>query len=431
MGNLSDRYSKSLDWLDHARLWTPTGAQTISKAPERFTVGSFPVYVDRGDGAYCWDVDGNTYLDMVCGLACMTLGYRHPQVDKAIRLQMEKGISFSLSTKLEADVAERLCAVFPCGHNGSVRFVKTGSEANEGVVRIARRATGRKVIVTVKTGYHSWHAWFSAVKDVHPGVPEEMEGLVRGFLYNDLDSLAAVLDSTVAAVILEPTLNEKPKDGFLNSVKRMAHDAGALLIFDEVVCAGRWARGGGQEYFGVIPDIATAGKSLANGMPLGCIIGQRDLMQHADVVSGTFGGETLSLAACSAVLDIYRREPVVERLWERGKQLQDGFNLIVHQLGLTGIGIGCDGFAVKPRFFMEHHVMSLFLEETAIRGLLIHPSGCNVSAAMTEYDIDFALGALKESLLVIKEAIDKGDVDARRRGKLIQNSSIRPLRSGS
>lgn len=432
MENLSERYHNSLAHLEHARLWTPTGVQTISKAPERYCLGAYPIYLDYGQGAHVWDVDGHQYTDFVCGLASLTLGYRHPMVDIAIIQQAGKGISFSLSTRLECELAERICGIFPCGHEGSVRFVKTGSEANEGVIRIARRVTGRDVIVTVKAGYHSWHAWFSAVRDVHPGVPVAMESLVRGFTYNDLASLRAALDSDVAAVILEPTLNEAPQPGFLESVKAMAHAVGALVIFDEVICAGRWAKAGGQEYFGVIPDLATAGKGLANGMPLGCIVGRRDLMQFADVISGTFGGETLSLAACSAVLDIYQAEPVIETLWARGKQLQDGFNVMARGLGVPAI---CDGFAVKPRikFVAEcfdyqrsddgdikvgdeeqtqrvnNLAMSLFLQETALRGILWHPAGGNISSAMTEMDIECALNGMEAALLITNRALGTGD----------------------
>lgn len=434
MANFIERYKQSGEFLDYARQWTPTGAQTISKASERFPVGAYPVYLDRGLGAYCWDVDGNRYLDMICGLASLTLGYRHPAIDSAITKQLERGISFSLATILESETAERLCSVFPCGRNGSVRFVKTGSEANEGVIRIARRATGRDVIVTVKEGYHSWHSAFSAVKDVHPGIPKAMETLIRGFHYNDIQSLKRVLDSSVAAVIMEPTLNVAPGPEFLQAVVDAAHQVGALVVFDEVVCAGRWAHAGGQEFFNITPDLATAGKGLANGMPLGCIIGSRDLMQYADVVSGTFGGETLSLAACNAVLDIYQQKPIIDTLWARGRQFQDGVNLLIKDFGIPAI---CDGFPVKPRIrfteknvrvmkscsgvpdpFQPHEVnnlaMSLFVQELAERGVLWHPAGGNISAAMTERDIDFALSGVGGALAIVKRAIQSGDWSALR-----------------
>lgn len=423
MGRLSDRYKGSLQQLDYARRWTPTGAQTISKAPERFCLGAYPVYLDRGLGAYVIDIDGHQYLDMICGLACMTLGYSRPEIEAAVCDQLYRGISFSLATKLESELAERLCGIFPCGKDGSVRWVKTGSEAAEGAIRIARRATGRDIIVTVKDGYHAWHSWFSAVKDSHPGVPRVMETLVRGFKYNDLDSLDRVLDSDVAAVIMEPTLNERPDEGFLQAVREKTKAIGALLIFDEVVCAGRWAPGGGQEYFSVYPDMATAGKGLANGMPLGCIIGSRDIMAFADCVSGTFGGEALSLAACNAVLDIYKNEKICETLWALGYRFQHGFNDLAHVLGFDGDpGAICDGFAVKPRIRFRNssyddiytgetniNAMSLFLQETAVRGVLWHPAGGNISAAMTPKDIDMALVAMGEALAIVKKSVENGD----------------------
>jgi glutamate-1-semialdehyde 2,1-aminomutase len=425
MENFIKRYKLSGEHVERAKNWTPTGAQTISKAPERFPVGAYPIYLDRGDGAYVWDVDGNKYLDMICGLASMTLGYGRERISGAIAAQMQKGISFSLSTKLESQLAERLCGIFPCGHEGAVRFVKTGSEAAEGAVRIARRATGRDVVVVVKSGYHSWHSAFSAVKDVHPGCPQALESLIRGFTYNDLLSLERVLDASVAAVMLEPTLNEKPDSGFLEGVKRLAHQTGALLIFDEVVCAGRWARAGGQEYFNITPDLATAGKSLANGMPLGCIIGPRNLMAYADVVSGTFGGETLSLAACMAVQDIYDSEPIVEKLWANGRQFQDAFNM--HAVALNAPAI-CDGFAVKPRIrfttpdaLINNLPMSLFVQEMARCGVLWHPAGGNISAAMESGDINMAVHACAESLALVQKALRDNDWSALK-GKRIQPS---------
>jgi glutamate-1-semialdehyde 2,1-aminomutase len=415
--------------LIKARQWTPTGAQTISKAPERFPVGAYPIYLDRGEGAHCYDIDGNRYLDMICGLASMTLGYGRTQIDEAIISQLRKGISFSLSTKLESELSERLCSIFPCGHNGAVRFVKTGSEAAEGAVRIARRATARDIIVVVKSGYHSWHSAFSAVKDSHPGCPRALESLIHGFIYNDLASLEAVLDDSVAAVMLEPTLNEKPNDQFLSDVQRLSYQAGALLIFDEVVCAGRWARAGGQEYFGITPDLATAGKSLANGMPLGCIIGSRELMSYADVISGTFGGETLSLAACQAVQDIYDSEPIIDMLWQRGEQFQNGIRRVIDNTLLDGLAV-CDGYPVKPRirFMVQDQqtatlAMSLFVQELAEWGVLWHPAGGNISAAMTTGDIDMAIDVCERAFIVVKHAMETGDWSALY-GKPIQPSQF-------
>jgi glutamate-1-semialdehyde aminotransferase len=429
-----DRYQKSLDYLARALKVTPGGAQTMSKRANRFTEGAYPVALTYGHGPYVWDLDGYKYLDMICGLACMTLGYdAYSQIQDAVERQLRRGVSFSLAHPLEADVAEKLCAMIPCAEQ--VRFVKTGSEANEAAIRVARKATGRDLILTVGDGYSSWHSWFQILKPMHPGIPYPYSQMVHSFNYNDLvglgDSLqaCAVDGYKVAAVILEPCHYDQPNEGFLEGVRSLCTEYGTVLIFDEMVTGFRWANGGAQAYYGVTPDLATFGKACANGFPLSFVCGKAELMQHADVVSGTFGGETLSLAACNAVLDIYKSEPIIEMLWMRGKQFQDGFNDMAHVLDVQAI---CDGFAVKPRIkfvpdsntlnsmrqrFTEvilksgdisygNLCMSLFLQEIALRGILWHPAGGNVSVAMTEQDIEFALTGMGEALTIVKRTLD-------------------------
>lgn len=413
MGNL---YKNSYEWLEYARKVTPTAAQTMSKAPERFPLGAFPIFADSGFGARLEDVDGNEFVDWICGLASITLGYNHERVNEAIRWQLQNGINFSLPTKLEAEVGDRLCSKFPCGKEGAIRFLKTGSEANEGALRIARRATGRDTIVTVGTGYHSWHAWGASYKPWHPGVPKVMESLVRTFNYNDLSSLERILDTGVALVIMEPTCHDQTTPEFLRGVIDRAHQVGALVCFDEVVCAGRWAIGGGQEYFGVTPDFCTAGKGLANGMPLACIIGPRHLLAYADLVSGTFGGETLSLAAADAVLDAYEEDNVILTMWQRGKQLQDFFNNRARQLHVEAV---CDGYSCKPRIRFTYDdgeqnqkSMALFLQQAAEDGALFHPGGLNVCAALTDSDMQVTGSAIGHALVEVRKAVESGDWSA-------------------
>ena len=434
-----ERYKKSQEYLERALKVTSGGAQTLSKRANRFPQGAYPVALQYGNGAHVVDVDGHRYLDMICGLACMTLGYPthvddcdlnqptdRPEINAAVQ-QMIDGVSFSLATDNEAEVAEKLCAMIPCAEQ--VRFVKTGSEANEAAIRIARKATGRDIVLTIAEGYHSWHSWFQALKPQHPGIPDTYQQIVRAFPYNHLEELEwqfRVHNTNTAAVILEPCHYEQPNEGFLEGIRSLCTEHGAVLIFDEMVTGFRWANGGAQEYFGVTPDLATFGKACANGFPLSFVCGKADLMQHADVVSGTFGGEAVSLAACNAVLDIYKTEPIIETLWARGEQFQSGFNAMAEAVGMPVV---CDGFAVKPRIKFtpgesfhtavnwpnggsiptDTLAMSLFLQETALRGVLWHPAGGNISAAMTKEDIDSALNSMTLSLMIVQKALDSGD----------------------
>lgn len=423
-------YARSSEWYDRAVKITPGASQTRSKSPVKFPLGAYPAFIERGRGSRVWDVDGNEYVDWIASLAAVTLGHNHREVNLAVADQLYKGTLFSLPHRLEAIVAERLCTIIPCAE--MVRFIKTGSEATEAAIRVARAFTGRDVIVTVGAGYHSWHSWFSAVKSEHPGVPRPYEDLIESFEYNNLDSLdralyRAKLRAGVAAVILEPTLLTPPAPGFLEGVRDLAHQYGALLIFDEIVTGFRWARAGGQEYFGVTPDLATFGKGMANGFPLACLVGRRDIMQHADLVSGTFGGDLIGLGACNATLDVYEREPVIEHLWKIGTAFRDGLVGVIQKHGLPA---RVEGYGVHPKLAFnlgssilhieEDLLMSLFLQETAERGVLVHPGGWNVSFAHTEQDVAESLAACDAAFGICADALADGRIKERLRGDVIQ-----------
>lgn len=366
----------------------------MSKRPEGFCEGAFPAYLMAGHGARVLDVDGHEYVDWICGLGAVPLGYNHLGTNAAIMDTLHAGlISSSLPTQWEEHIASRLCAIIPCAQdNGMVRFVKTGSEACAAAVRIARRATRRDLVIVV--GYHGWHDWVMQTANPHPGVVED--GTVFRVPYNDPQRIEDEMrHSKVAAVMLEPTLLEAPKGNYLSDVVTLCTLHGAVSIFDEMVTGFRWAPAGGQEYFGVTPDMAVFGKGLANGMPLACVVGPERLMQYADVISGTFGGEVLSLAAAGAVLDAYEPDLPVQNQWRRGFEFK-GF--------CQEFGIPFDGYAVHPKVTYTGQKMALFLQETARRGLLLHPSGFNVSAALTEQDMEITRLALQGA----KEAMDAG-----------------------
>ncbi len=425
------RYSASTEYLARAERVTMNAAQTLSKRADAFTRGAFPVAILRGVGCKVWTIDGTEMVDFICGLGALLLGHAHPSIERAVIQQLRQGHLASLPHAIEAETSERFCAVV--GHE-MVRWVSTGSEACTGAMRIARAATGRDMIVTSDQSYHGWHDVFAASRPVHPGIPEAMCQLIATFKYNDLEDLQRVLtqhQNNVACVIMEPCLHEEPHQDFLEEVKRLAHEAGALFILDEMIMGFRMAVGGASEYYAVKPDMAIYGKSIGGGLPLGCIVGAREYMQHSGFVSGTFSGNPLSLAACNAVLDVYRDTPVIETLWHNGRRFQDGVNDMIRVMGVPAI---CDGFPVKPRIRFtyeltqyhfgnaenylvaeDHSVkernlcMSLFLQELALHGMLWHPAGGNVSAAMTDQDIDLAVEAVAKALISVQAALASGD----------------------
>jgi len=420
-------FERSMAWLARAKQVVPGTSQTLSKGPAMFVEGAYPVFLERGRGSHVWDVDGNEYVDYIMGLASITLGYAYPAITEAVARQLERGSIFSLPHPLEVEVSERLTEIIPCA--GMVRFVKTGSEADAAAVRVARAATGRDVILYC--GYMGWHSWYAITTPRSKGIPKEAARLVAPFEYNDLASLESVLDEhhgQVAAVIMEPVLLDAPASGFLAGVKAAAHRHGALLIFDEIVSGFRWAAGGAQEHFGVVPDLATFGKGMANGLPLAAVVGPRELMREFEdvFVSSTFGGDTLALAACLATLDVYRAEPVVEHLWRMGRRFQDGFGALAARLGVPARTLG---YPVHPKVVIDHRspeaqrlLMSLFLQETAARGVIFHFAGFNVSYSHTESDVDHTLDACAEALRMIGEALADGRIAERLRGKPYQEA---------
>jgi glutamate-1-semialdehyde 2,1-aminomutase len=427
-------YQKSLEWYERAKLWTCDASQTMSKSPRRYPVGAHPLALEIGNGCHVWDLDGNEFIDWSLGLAAVTLGYCYPHVDEAIENQVRYGISFSLPHRLEAEVCERITEIFPCANGGSVRTVKTGSEADSAACRIARRATGRDVILAC--GYLGWHDWAMSRAKEHPGIPDqdllhsEFLKTVIGFECGDIPCL----DDNVAAVFIEPTLFPPESidvKAYLECLKAMAHKHGALLIFDEVVYGFRFATGGAQEFYGIVPDLCTFGKGCSNGMPLAGIAGPREIMKYADVISGTFGGETLSLAACNATLDVYQQELVIKHMWDTGTTFCEGLQRQIREHGLPA---KIEGFAVHPRLKWDcfdtglsalsenqaNLLMSLWLQEMAEGGVLVHPGGWNVSYSHTNQDVQDSLAASDKAFAVCAEALRSGDIKKYLRGAPIE-----------
>jgi glutamate-1-semialdehyde aminotransferase len=325
----------SREWWRRAEAVIPLGTQTLSKSPTQWVQGAVPIFLQRGDGAHVWDVDGNEYLDYPMALGPVILGYRDPVVDEAIRRQLAQGITFTLMHPLEVEVAERITQL--CPGVEAVRFAKSGSDAVSGAVRAARALTGRDLVLVA--GYHGWHDWYigSTTRDL--GVPVAVQGLTRTFAYNDLDALDRELRANggaVAAVTLEPSGAETPAPGYLKSLIDLVHEHHALVVFDEVITGFRLAPGGARERYGVEPDLSCYGKALGNGMPIAAVAGRWPVMRAFEDVffSGTHGGETLSLAAAAAVLDQLADGTVLADINRAGRTLLDGFAAAVDRHGV-------------------------------------------------------------------------------------------------
>jgi len=414
--------------LERALKTIPLGSQTFSKSKIAYPEEVSPHFIKRGDGSHVWDVDGNEYIDFVNGLASITLGYNDPDVTEAVKAQLEEGTIFSLPHEIEIKVAEKIVEMVPCAE--MVRFGKNGSDATAGAVRLARANTKRDHVAVC--GYHGWQDWYIGSTSRNLGVPSSVRDLTHSFTYNDLDSLGQLFkkySDQVAAVIIEPMNSTEPNNGFLEGVKVLAQKNGAILIFDETITGFRYANGGAQEYFGVIPDLAIFGKGMANGYPVSVVTGRAEIMKLMEEVffSFTFGGETLSLAAALTTMTKLQQEPVIKTLWEQGRKIKKGVNALIKKHNLENVlsitGKDCWSFLIfkDTDVYSQWELKTLFLQEVFARGVLTIGTH-NMSYAHSDEDISKLLKVYDEVFGVIKDIVEKKSLDKR-----LQTKPLVPL----
>ncbi|MES2353792.1 MAG: aminotransferase class III-fold pyridoxal phosphate-dependent enzyme [Pseudomonadota bacterium] len=409
---MSDRYHQSETLLARAEKVIPLGSQTFSKSKTQYPFGVSPYFITRGQGSRVWDADGNEYIDFINSLAAITLGYNDADVTRAVEEQLKSGVIFSLPHMLEMQVAEKLVEMVPCAE--MVRFGKNGSDATSGAIRLARAYTERDHIAVC--GYHGWQDWYIGSTARNRGVPKATRELTHAFTYNDIESLHQLFKQwpdQIAAVILEPMNTTEPRQGFLESVKELAHKNGAVLVFDETITGFRFANGGAQEYFGVTPDLATFGKGLANGYPVSVVAGNGKIMRLMEEIffSFTFGGEALSLAAALATMTKLCEQQVIETMKARGFQLKTGMQQRIEQHGVRHI-VSITGHPtwtfmtfsdVAP--YTQWQIKTLFLQEMFARGILTFGTH-NISYAHGEEEIARLLAVYDEVLPILKDAVD-------------------------
>lgn len=417
----SNRFANSETLLQRALRTIPLGSQTFSKSMTQFPLGVSPFFIARGQGSRVWDVDGNEYIDFANSLASITLGYNDPDVTAAVQEQLKDGVIFSLPHPIEMQVAEAVVEMVPCAE--MVRFGKNGSDATAGAIRLARAFTGRDHVAVC--GYHGWQDWYIGSTARHRGVPQATRDLTHSFQYNSLDSLREVLASRpdeIAAVMLEPMNVSLPAPGFLEGVRELTHQHGALLVFDETVTGFRLAIGGAQERFGVTPDLACFGKGLANGYPVSALAGRADVMRLMEEIffSFTFGGETLSLAAALATLNKLRREPVIDTLRRQGQKVIDGVQTLIAKHGIADI-VAISGdptwsflslSSAGP--YSSWQIKTLLLQEWFSRGILCLGTH-NMSYAHSDGDIDRLLSVHDEVFAAVADVVRNRDLESKLR----------------
>jgi len=303
------------------------GAVLGIRRPYNFVPGEYPIFFESAKGGRVTDVDGNEYIDYLCAYGPIIIGYREEEIDNAVIEQVRsKGFCFSLTQPIQNRLAEKMIELIPSAEMAV--FVKTGSDATTAAIRVARGATERTKIA--RCGYHGWHDWCVEVKG---GIPKKLYEDVYEFHYNDLEGLEDIMKQhgdDMAAIMITPVghpLAEKvqmPKPGFLEGVRALADKYGTVLIFDEIRSGFRVNIGGAQKEFGVTPDLSVFGKAMANGYPIGAVVGKKEYMKVlADKVflSSTFFPNSMEQIAALKTIEILQRDNILEGVRKKGEML--------------------------------------------------------------------------------------------------------------
>lgn len=400
----------------------PGGAHTYSKGDDQFPINA-PRHLERGEGAYVWDPDGNKYLDWTMGLRTMTLGYRYPGINEAAIEQIHKGNNFGRPSLIESEAAEDLIDLIPGAD--MVKFAKNGSTVTTAAVKLARAYTGRdKVLFCQDHPFFSFDNWFIGATVCDGGIPMPGRELTVGFKYNDIASVEKAFAENkgeIACLIMEATTFIEPEDDFLHRVQALCRDNGTLFIIDEMITGFRWHLNGAQTFFGIEPDLSTFGKGIANGFSVAALAGRREVMdlgglfhdqKRVFLISTTHGAENCGLAALRATLKVYREQPVIDGLWNTGRALIDGLNAAANAAGVSH-AFEAFGYPCSPYFACRDNdgqvsmaYRTLFLQEMIRHGVIV--TYFSPSYAHGPEEVAKTLDAATKAFSVYAKALDEG-----------------------
>ncbi|MFD2046436.1 glutamate-1-semialdehyde 2,1-aminomutase [Ornithinibacillus salinisoli] len=305
--------------------------------------GGSPIYMESAKGAYFWDVDGNKYIDYLAAYGPIITGHAHPHIAEAITNAANNGVLYGTPTKLENKFAKMLKEAIPSLEK--VRFTNSGTEAVMTTIRVARAYTGRTKVIKFAGSYHGHFDAVLVQAGSGPstlgtpdsaGIPKSVAQDVITVPFNDLDAYKQALDTwgnQVAAVLVEPIVGNfgivEPHEGFLQSVNDLTHEAGALVIYDEVITAFRFTYGSAQQVYGIEPDMTAMGKIIGGGLPIGAYGGRKDIMEQVAPLgpayqAGTMAGNPASMASGIACLEVLKQEGVYEKMDQLGERLENG-----------------------------------------------------------------------------------------------------------
>jgi glutamate-1-semialdehyde 2,1-aminomutase len=432
-GLVSDSGNVTKDLYRKARTMIPGGTQLLSKRPEMAAPDQWPAYFREARGCEIWDLDGRHYYDCgMHGIGATLLGFRDPEVTRAVQRRVALGSLCTLNPPEEVELAERLCQIHPWAEQA--RFTRSGGEAMAVAVRIARATTDRSVVAVC--GYHGWHDWYLAANlgqddaltghllpGLKPlGVPRELRGTNFTFTYNDRPTFDRIIQETgsrLAAVVMEPCRHHDPEPGFLEHVRDRAHGAGALVVFDEITIGWRLCYGGAHLRLGVHPDIAVFGKTLSNGHLMGAVIGTRQAMEGAQdsFISSSYWTEGVGPAASLASLEKMARIDVPAHCRRIGGRVQQAWRSIAKAHAVPLEVENC--YPALAHFTFEHpqaaELKTLFVQSMLERGFLAN-TAIYVTLAHTDSIVDRYVKAVDEVFGEIADALQQNDVAQRLHG---------------
>ena len=427
-------YTNSKRLFEEACELIPGGVNSPVRAFK--AVGDYPVFIERGEGAYLYDADGNKYVDYICSWGPLLLGHQPEAVSKAVMEALTKGSTYGAPTAIEVEMAKKIVDAVPSVE--MVRMVSSGTEATMSALRLARGYTGRNKIVKFEGCYHG-HADHLLIKagsgaltfgvPSSPGVPESIASETLTAQYNDIDSVKALFaqyPDQIAAVIVEPIAGNMglvlPKEGFLEGLREVTAEHGALLIFDEVISGFRASFGGAQKVYNIMPDLTCMGKIIGGGLPVGAYGGKKEIMMHVAPVgpvyqAGTLSGNPLAMAAGMAILDELAKPGVYEAIEAKTKKLVQGLQAAADKAGVKiALNQSASLFTI---FFTETPVDSykaamtsnteqfkVFFQAMLGQGFYLPPSQFEcwfVSQAHSDEDIDNTIKAAETAFRAVAD----------------------------
>lgn len=417
-------FSKSDQYRSKIHSLIPGGAHTYSKGDDQFPILS-PGAISHGKGAHVWDIDGNKYLDCSMGLTSVSLGHAYEPVLEKVKQELDKGVNFQRPSIIEMQMAETFLELVPC--HQMIKFAKNGSIVTTAAVKLARAFTGRKLVAFPGDHpFYSYDDWFIGKTACNAGVPEEISALSVTYKADNLDSLKELFEKypgQIACVISEPEKNWGLPEGYLKDAIELTHKHGALYIADEMITGFKTAFPGSITKYGVEPDMATWGKGIANGFSFCALTGKKEVMELGGItrtgsekvflISTTHGGETHTLAAGLATIDIFKKQNVIAHMHNIGKSLNEQCNAVIASHGLQH-AVQMAPSDWMPMFVFKDNsnevsagLRTLVMQEMIKRGVLFQ--GILVPCfSHTLQDIEYFAQAFSESLEVYKKALDQG-----------------------